>query len=67
MAVWHRHRLPLSLRATDHRLDDETADALMQDVLGSSVGRTLLVITHDARHTSGFDEVLTLDAGTFLH
>ena len=47
-------------------LDDETADALMADVRAVAAGRTLLLITHDLRHTSGFDEVLVMDAGRIL-
>ena len=47
-------------------LDDDTADALMADVRAVTAGRTLLLITHDLRHTAGFDEVLVLQAGRLL-
>jgi ATP-binding cassette, subfamily C, bacterial CydC len=44
-------------------LDQPTGDALMKDILGATRGRTLLLITHESRHTAGFDEVVVLDAG----
>lgn len=44
-------------------LDELTADALMADIRAATSGRTLLLITHDMRHTAGFDDVLVLDAG----
>jgi ATP-binding cassette subfamily C protein CydC len=44
-------------------LDQATGDALMNDVRRATDGRTLLLITHDSRHTAGFDEVVELEAG----
>jgi ATP-binding cassette, subfamily C, bacterial CydC len=44
-------------------LDELTADALMADIRAATRGRTLLLITHDMRHTGGFDDVVVLDAG----
>jgi ATP-binding cassette, subfamily C, bacterial CydC len=44
-------------------LDQATGDALMDDVRRATHGRTLLLITHDRRHTKGFDEVVELEAG----
>ncbi len=44
-------------------LDQETGDALMDDVRRATSGRTLLLITHDRRHTAGFDEVVELAGG----
>jgi ATP-binding cassette subfamily C protein CydC len=47
-------------------LDDQVADALMADVRAVTVGRTLLLITHDMRHTIGFDDVLVMWQGGIL-
>jgi ATP-binding cassette subfamily C protein CydC len=47
-------------------LDDQVADALMADVRAVTVGRTLLLITHDMRHTIGFDDVLVMRQGGIL-
>jgi ATP-binding cassette, subfamily C, bacterial CydC len=47
-------------------LDRATADALMDDVRRATHGRTLLLITHDRRHTKGFDEVIVLEAGRLV-
>ncbi len=44
-------------------LDEATADALMADIRRATVGRSLLLITHDLRQTAGFDEVVLLEAG----
>jgi ATP-binding cassette subfamily C protein CydC len=44
-------------------LDQATGDALMDDVRRATRGRTLLLITHDLRYTSGFDEVVELAGG----
>ena len=44
-------------------LDQATGDALMDDVRRATAGRTLLLITHDRRHTAGFDEVVELAGG----
>ncbi len=44
-------------------LDQETADALMDDIRAVTHGKSVLLITHDRRHTAGFDEVVVLEAG----
>ncbi len=44
-------------------LDEETADALMADIRQATVGKTVLLITHDMRHVAGFDEVVVMESG----
>ncbi len=44
-------------------LDRATADALMDDIRAATQGRSVLLITHDQRHTAGFDDVVVLDGG----
>jgi ATP-binding cassette, subfamily C, bacterial CydC len=44
-------------------LDSETRDALWQDILAATVGRSLVVITHELEHLDAVDEVVVLDRG----
>jgi ATP-binding cassette, subfamily C, bacterial CydC len=44
-------------------LDRATGDALMDDIRAATHGRSVLLITHDQRHTAGFDEVVVLERG----
>jgi thiol reductant ABC exporter CydC subunit len=44
-------------------LDRATGDALMHDIRTATRGRSVLLITHDRRHTAGFDEVVVLERG----
>jgi ABC-type multidrug transport system fused ATPase/permease subunit len=44
-------------------LDPETAEALMDDVLAATEGRSVLLITHRPEGLDHMDEVVTLDAG----
>jgi ABC-type multidrug transport system fused ATPase/permease subunit len=44
-------------------LDRDTGDALMEDIRTATRGRSVLLITHDRRHTAGFDEVVVLERG----
>ena len=44
-------------------LDPDTRDAVLDDVLAATAGRTVLMITHDPARLDRFDEVVTLDGG----
>jgi ATP-binding cassette subfamily C protein CydC len=44
-------------------LDPETRDALWQDIIAATAGRSLILITHDLDHLELLDEVVVLDAG----
>jgi ATP-binding cassette subfamily C protein CydC len=44
-------------------LDEPTGDALMADIRRVTRGHSLLLITHDLRHTAGFDDVLVMSEG----
>jgi ATP-binding cassette subfamily C protein CydC len=47
-------------------LDPETRDAVLDDVLAATEGRTLLMITHDTARLDRFDAVVVLDSGRVL-
>ncbi|MEW9529384.1 thiol reductant ABC exporter subunit CydC [Microbispora sp. NPDC049125] len=44
-------------------LDEETADALMADLLGATRGRTTLLVTHRLRGLEQVDEIVVLENG----
>ena len=42
-------------------LDPDTRDAVLDDILAATRGRTVLLITHDLSHLDRFDEVAVVD------
>jgi ATP-binding cassette subfamily C protein CydC len=45
------------------QLDVTTSDALWDDILAVTTGRSLIAITHDLRRLDAFDDVVVLEAG----
>ena len=44
-------------------LDPDTRDAVLDDVLAATAGRSVLMITHDRARLDRFDEVVTIVGG----
>jgi ATP-binding cassette, subfamily C, bacterial CydC len=44
-------------------LDPETRDALWSDILATTMGRSVILITHELERLDSFDEVVVLEAG----
>ncbi len=44
-------------------LDPDTRDAVLDDILAATTGRTVLLITHDLSHLARFDEVAVVVGG----
>nr|BFE77797.1 hypothetical protein GCM10020093_003980 [Planobispora longispora] len=47
-------------------LDEETADALMADLLDATRGRTTLLVTHRLRGLEEVDEIVVLENGSVV-
>ena len=44
-------------------LDPDTRDAVLDDILAATTGRTVLLVTHDLSHLDRFDEVAVVVGG----
>jgi ATP-binding cassette subfamily C protein CydC len=44
-------------------LDPDTRDAVLDDILSATTGRTVLLVTHDLSHLDRFDEVAVVVGG----
>ena len=53
---------PLDEPTTTH-LDPDTRDAVLDDILAATAGRTVLLVTHDLARLDRLDEVVVLVGG----